>query len=58
MNMNKNTLSYLIVLITALSIVVVGLPFMQRLTYAVFYADRVDAAIISKVKPECLRDDL
>ena len=56
--MNKNTLSYLLILLTTLSIVVVGLPFMQRLTYNVFYADRVDAAIISKVKQECLRDDL
>ena len=53
--MNKTTLSYLIVLITALSIVVVGLPFMYRVTYTVFYADRVDAAIINKVKEECLR---
>lgn len=53
--MNKTTLSYLIVLITALSIVVVGLPFMYRVAYTVFYADRIDAAITNKVKEECPR---
>lgn len=53
--MNKNTLSYLLILLTALSIVVVGLPFMYREAYTVFYADMVEAAIINKVKEECLR---
>lgn len=53
--MNKNILSYLTILLTALSIVVVGLPFMYRVAYTVFYADKVEAAINHAVKEECLR---